>query len=122
MSIELEVQAWDGLPLETVNDKMHRRIITGDKMTVAQIFMKDGFLVPQHAHVNEQITQVISGRMRFWFGADRQTVRDVGPGEVVVIPANLPHEALMIGDVHEMDMWAPRREDWLNKTDDYLRK
>lgn len=122
MSTELEIQAWNSIPLETVNDKMHRRIITGENMTVAQIFMKDGFVVPQHSHVNEQITQVISGRMRFWFGADRQTVREVGPGEVVVIPANLPHEALMIGDVHEIDMWAPRREDWLNKTDDYLRQ
>ena len=45
----------------------------------------------------------------------------LGPGDVVVIPANLPHEATMIGDVLEFDSWAPRREDWLNKTDDYLR-
>ncbi len=117
----LQAISWDQVPLERVNDNMQRRIVTGEKLTVAQIHMKDGFIVPMHSHVNEQITQVISGRMKFWFGMDRQTVRELGPGEVLVIPANLPHEALMIGDVFEMDMWAPRREDWLNKTDDYLR-
>lgn len=118
----LEATAWEEIPLERVNERMQRRIVTGEKMTIAQIFMKDGFVVPQHSHVNEQITQVISGKMRFRFGIDGQTVREIGPGELIVIPANLPHEALMIGDVVEIDMWAPRREDWLNKTDDYLRK
>ena len=32
------------------------------------------------------------------------------------------HEALMIGEVEEIDTWAPPRQDWLDKTDDYLRK
>ena len=90
-------------------------------MTVARIYLKDGFLVPLHSHVHEQITQVISGRMRFAFGEDRAEVAEYGPGDVVVIPSNLPHEALAIGDVEEMDMWTPRRDDWLDGTDDYLR-
>ena len=46
----------------------------------------------------------------------------LGPGDVVVIPADLPHEATCVGDVEEMDMWSPRRQDWLDGTDDYLRK
>lgn len=112
---------WDEVEMETVNPSMRRRVVTGDRMTVARIWFKDGFLVPQHSHENEQITQVVSGRMRFRFGADRSEVVDVGPGGVLVIPSNLPHEALCIGDVEEIDMWSPRREDWLNKTDDYLR-
>jgi quercetin dioxygenase-like cupin family protein len=113
--------AWDEVPLEIVNPSMQRRIITGERMTVARIWFKDGFRVPQHSHVHEQVTQVIAGRMRFWFGADRSEVLDLGPGEVVVIPSDLPHEALCIGDVEEMDMWSPRRDDWLNGTDAYLR-
>ncbi|MEX2126185.1 MAG: cupin domain-containing protein [Woeseia sp.] len=117
----MQILNWDDVELETVNDKMQRRIVTGDRMTVARIYFKDGFLVPQHRHENEQITQVVSGTMRFRFGDDRSEVVDVGPGEVVVIPSNHPHEALCIGDVEEMDMWSPRRDDWLDKTDDYLR-
>ena len=108
---------WDEVELETVNPYMRRRIVTGELMTVARIYFSDGFLVPLHSHENEQITQVISGVLRFAFGADRSEKKDVGPGEVVVIPAHVPHEALAIGEVEEMDMWSPRREDWLNKTD-----
>jgi len=122
MSIE-ELQSinWDDIKLETVNASMKRRIVTGERMTVARIYFKDGFLVPQHSHDHEQITQVISGTLRFSFGEDRSEVFDVGPGGVVVIPSNLPHEALAIGEVEEMDMWSPRRDDWLDGTDDYLR-
>lgn len=112
---------WDKVELETVNPSMRRRIITGEKMTVARIYLADGFLVPMHAHVHEQITQVISGRMRFVFGEDRAETVEYGPGDVVVIPSNLPHEARAIGDVEEMDMWTPRRDDWLDGTDAYLR-
>jgi quercetin dioxygenase-like cupin family protein len=117
----MQLIRWDDIPLETVNDWMQRKIVTGERMTVARIWFKDGFLIPQHSHEMEQITQVVSGRLRFRFGEDRSEVLDVGPGEVVVIPSNLPHEALSIGDVEEVDMWSPRRDDWLNGTDDYLR-
>ena len=112
---------WDEVELETVNPQMRRRVVTGERMTVARIYFKDGFLVPMHSHVHEQVTQVFSGTLRFTFGDDRSRVIDVGPGDVVVIPSNLPHEALCIGDVEEMDMWSPRRDDWLDGTDDYLR-
>ena len=118
---DMQLIRWDDVPLETVNESMQRKIITGERMTVARIYFKDGFLVPQHSHEMEQITQVVSGRMRFWFGSDRSKTVDLGPGEVVVIPPNLVHEALCMGDVEEVDMWSPRRDDWLNGTDNYLR-
>jgi quercetin dioxygenase-like cupin family protein len=118
----VELLQWDRVPMETVNPMMRRQIITGELMTVARIYFRDGFLVPKHSHHNEQITQVVSGLMKFRIGEDGDESIDVGPGEVIVIPANLPHEALVVGDVVEMDMWAPRRDDWLNKTDDYLRR
>jgi quercetin dioxygenase-like cupin family protein len=113
---------WDEIPLETVNPSMKRRIVTGEKMTVARIYFEDGFVVPMHSHENEQITQVIRGKMHFVFGEDRSREMQLGPGDVVVIPAHLPHEATMIGEVEEMDMWSPRREDWLDGSDDYLRR
>ena len=114
--------AWDQVELETVNPQMQRRIVTGERLTIARIYFKDGFRVPLHSHEHEQVTQVISGVLRFWLGANREKTLDLGPGDVIVIPSNVPHEALCIGDVEEMDTWSPRRDDWLNKTDDYLRQ
>ena len=123
MSLEnLQSVNWDAVELETVNPHMQRRIVTGERMTVARIYLKDGFLVPMHSHVHEQITQVISGRMRFTFGDDRSEVAEYGPGDVIVIPSNLPHEGVSMGDVEEMDMWSRRRDGWLDGSDDYLRR
>ncbi|MCB0431154.1 MAG: cupin domain-containing protein [Flavobacteriales bacterium] len=113
---------WEDVTTEEVTPSMHRKIISGEKTMVARMKFKDGFLVPLHSHENEQITHCISGTMRFWFGADKEYTLDLNPGDVVVIPANLPHEALMIGDVEEVDTWSPPRQDWLDGTDDYLRK
>lgn len=113
---------WQDVPEETVTPKMKRKIIYGDKIMIAKMRFKDGFLVPKHSHENEQITQVTSGTIRFWFGENEDETIDVHAGESVVIPAHLPHAALMIGDVEETDTWAPPRLDWLDGTDDYLRK
>lgn len=113
---------WDSVPVEQVNPSMQRKIVTGKKMMIAKMKFKDGFLVPLHSHENEQITNVISGTIRFWFGANKDQVMDLHAGDIVVIPGNLPHEALMIGEVEEIDSCAPPREDWLNGTDHYLRK
>lgn len=113
---------WDEVPEEAVTPKMKRKLVYGDKVMVAKMRFKDGFVVPLHHHENEQITQVISGTIRFWFGKNEDQVMDIHAGECVVIPANLPHKALMIGDVEETDTWAPPRQDWLDGTDHYLKK
>ena len=113
---------WDDVPVEQVTPEMERKLVYGEKVMVAKMKFKDGFVVPLHHHENEQISQVISGTMRFWFGKDKEQTMDLHAGDVIVIPANVPHEALMIGDCEGIDTWAPRREDWLDGTDDYLRK
>jgi len=113
---------WNEVSEEVVNPSMTRKMIWGEKLMIARMKFKNGFVVPLHHHVHEQVTQVISGKMRFWFGENKEQVMELEAGEVVVIPSNLPHEALMIGDVEEVDTWSPPRQDWIDKTDDYLRK
>lgn len=113
---------WHSVSVEEVNASMKRQIITGEKLMVARMHFKDGFVVPLHSHVHEQVTQVVAGQIRFWFGENKEQLMDLFPGDVVVIPSNLPHEALMIGDVEEIDTWAPPRQDWLDGSDHYLRK
>jgi len=113
---------WDEVPSEQVTPQMQRRIIAGEKLMIAKMKFVDGFRVPLHSHANEQITEVISGTIRFWFGENREQQMDLHAGEMVVIPPNLPHEALMIGAVLEIDHWSPPRQDWLDGTDDYLKK
>ncbi|MCM4156835.1 cupin domain-containing protein [Gramella sp. AN32] len=112
---------WNDVPSEQVTEKMERKIVHGEKVMIAKMRFKDGFRVPLHSHINEQITNVVSGSIRFWFGKDKEEVIELHAGDIIVIPSNLPHEALMIGDVEEIDTWSPIREDWLDGTDAYLR-
>ena len=114
--------SWDKIPEEQVNPSMSRKILTGEKLMISKIKFTDGFVVPLHHHENEQITHVLKGTIRFWFGKDKEDTLDVHAGEFVVIPPGLPHEALMIGEVEEIDHWAPPRKDWLDGSDHYLRK
>ncbi len=114
--------AWSEVPAEQLNPSMLRRMVHGDRILVADMQFKNGFVVPLHHHVNEQVTLVKAGLIRFRLGADRSQVIDVHPGEVLIIPSNVPHEAEMIGDVEEMDVFTPLREDWISGTDDYLRR
>ena len=112
---------WDEIPLETVTDMLDRRLITGDRMMLAHVYLKQGCIVPKHSHENEQLTYILEGALRFWIGPEEKQI-DVHAGEVLVIPSNVLHKAEALEDTLDVDVFDPPRQDWLNKTDDYLRQ
>jgi quercetin dioxygenase-like cupin family protein len=112
---------WDDLPREELNPLIGRRYISGDSMMIAHIYLAKGAIVPKHEHVNEQITYVIEGRMRFALGEDASQHVEVGAGEVLHIPAHLPHSAEALEDTLDVDVFHPVRQDWLDGSDAYLR-
>src|SRR5512141_3144143 len=114
--------AWDEIPRETVSPMLDRRLITGDRMMIAHVYLKKGCIVPKHSHENEQLTYILEGALRFRLGEDQREVFVVNAGEVLHIPSNLPHEAEALEDTLDVDVFSPPRADWLNKTDAYLRK
>jgi quercetin dioxygenase-like cupin family protein len=113
---------WDDIPNEKVTDFLGRRLITGDRIMLAHVYLKKGCVVPKHAHENEQISYILEGVLRFWLGEDGQEERLVKAGEVLVIPSNLPHKAEALEDTLDVDVFSPPRQDWLDGTDDYLRR
>src|SRR5688500_14959976 len=113
---------WDDLPRERVTDKLDRKLITGDRMMLAHVYLAKGCIVPKHSHENEQLTYILEGALRFTLGEDQALEVTVSAGEVLHIPSNLPHRAEALEDTLDVDIFSPPREDWINKTDDYLRK
>ena len=113
---------WADIPKEQLSDVLDRKLITGDRMMLAHVYLKKGAVVPQHSHENEQITYILEGGLRFWIGADESEVIDVLAGEVLHIPSHVPHKAEALADTLDVDVFSPPRQDWLDKTDDYLRK
>lgn len=110
------------MPREKVSDMLDRRLITGERMMLAHVYLKKGCIVPQHSHENEQITYILEGALRFWIGADGAEEIVVAAGQVLHIPSNVPHKAEALEDTLDVDIFSPPRQDWLNKTDAYLRK
>ena len=117
---EVRHYRWDDMPRERVTDAIDRRIVTGPRMMIAHIYLKKDAVVPKHQHENEQITYVLDGALRFRLGEDGARVVDVRAGEVLVIPSNVPHEALALEDTLDVDVFNPPRQDWLDKTDSYF--
>ena len=113
---------WEEMPKERVSDMLDRRLITGDRMMLTHVYLKKGAIVPQHSHENEQITYILEGGLRFWIGDDEAQVIDVTAGEVLHIPSHVPHKAEALMDTLDVDIFSPPRQDWLDKTDDYLRQ
>ena len=112
---------WKDQPPEPMKGTITRRIVTGERIMFGEIRFKKGDTVPCHAHDNEQFTYVVEGALKFWFGVDGKQEVVVSAGEVVVIPSNLPHRAEALHDTVEFDIFCPPRQDWLDKTDTYLR-
>ena len=113
---------WKDLPEEQLSPLLGRKLITGTRMMLAHVYLKTGCVVPKHNHENEQLTYILEGALRVWIGEDGDQVLDVRAGEVLHIPSNVFHKAEALEDTLDVDVFSPPREDWLNKTDDYLRR
>jgi len=110
------------MPKERVSDLLERRLVTSERMMLAHVYLEKGCVVPRHSHENEQITYILEGALRFWIGENGEEEVIVRAGEVLVIPSNVPHKAEALEDTLDVDIFSPPRQDWLDKTDDYLRQ
>ena len=115
----VRLHRWDEIALAKVTEMLSRKIVTGEREMLAQVYLKRGCLVPMHSHEAEQMTYVLQGALKFLIGGEDITVRE---GEVLHIPSRVPHQAEALEDTFELDIFSPIRQDWLDHTDDYLRQ
>ena len=115
----MKLYHWDRVEKEQMNPLLARQVIHGEKMTVARIYLKKGGVVPTHQHINEQLSILESGKLRFVVDGKEVFLE---PGDMLLIPSNAPHMAEAIADSVATDVNSPVREDWLRGDDAYLRK
>ena len=106
------------IPLEELNPLLQRQFVVGQDVMLARVLLKKGCIVPEHSHHNEQITYILDGALKFWIDGKEIVVH---AGEVLCIPSNMPHKAEALVDTVDLDVFNPPREDWIGKTDQYLR-
>lgn len=108
------------MPVEHLNPLIERQFVHGEEAMLARLLLRKGCIVPEHSHINEQITYVLEGALRFTLDGD--DVVTVAAGETLVIPPNVKHSAEALEDTLDLDVFAPPRADWIQGTDAYLRK
>ena len=121
MSVGATHYRWEDLPKDSLKPDLARRLISTERMMLAHVYLEKGCVVPKHEHENEQLTYILEGAMRFWFGEDGSEVVDVAAGEVLHIPSYVPHRAEALETTLDVDIFCPPRADWLDGSDAYLR-
>jgi quercetin dioxygenase-like cupin family protein len=113
---------WTDLPKEQLKPDLERRLISTERMMLANVYLEKGCFVPTHSHENEQLTYILEGLLRFCLGEDDSEIVDVAAGAVLHIPSNMPHKAEALETTLDVDIFCPPRQDWLEGSDAYLRR
>lgn len=109
---------WSVIEKEQLSPGLARQVVHTGNMTVARIFVAKSAIVPRHSHVNEQITMIAEGKLKFMYDDHEQII---GEGQLLVTPPNVPHSVVALEDSLAIDIFTPQREDWITGDDAYLR-
>ena len=115
MARHVRIHRWDEIALEKVTEMISRKIVTGEREMLAQIYLKRGALVPIHSHESEQMTYILQGALRFRIDGEELIVRE---GEVLHIPSGVAHQSEALEDTLELDVFSPIRTEWLTAVDE----
>ena len=101
--------SWAEVPAEVVGPGITRQVVHGTRQTMIRYVYAPGALFPVHAHPQEQVTLVMSGRIAFEVDGERI---ELGAGDLIVLPGGVPHGARVIGEepVETFNALSPRRE------------
>ena len=110
MSREVTKYIWDEIPMDCPIPLLQRRRIFGEKMLAARMFLTKGCTVELHSHKNEQVSIVLSGRLKFFVGKDPTKELLLGAGEVLHIPAFTVHGVETLEDTDVIDLLSPPGE------------
>ena len=102
---------WSTIPIEHPGDGIERQMVVGQNLMICRFRFTPYLETPQHRHPHEQMSIVVSGRVRFFIEGGE---RICSPGDVLQFPANCLHGATMMDEeVVLIDVFTPLREDFL---------
>jgi quercetin dioxygenase-like cupin family protein len=85
------------------------RFIHTKGMTLAYWDVDADAALPEHSHPHEQIANVLEGEFELTVGGE---TRVLVPGQVAVIPSDVPHSGRAITYCRLLDAFQPAREDY----------
>ncbi len=102
---------WSSIPSERIAEGIERQMVVGENLMICRFRFAPFLVTPEHDHPHEQMSIVVSGRVRFFVEG---TERIASPGDVLHFPPNCWHGATMMDEeVVLIDIFTPVREDFL---------
>jgi len=102
---------WSNIPIEHPAEGIERQMVVGEQLMICRFRFAPFLVTPEHTHPHEQMSLVISGRVRFFVEGEERLAL---PGDVLHFPSNSLHGATMMDEeVVIIDIFTPRREDFL---------
>jgi quercetin dioxygenase-like cupin family protein len=102
---------WSTIPIERPAEGIERQMVVGQNLMICRFKFIPYLETPQHRHPHEQMSIVVSGRVRFFVEGEE---RICSPGDILQFPANCLHGATMMDEaVVLIDVFTPLREDFL---------
>ncbi len=118
-SKEVKFIHFNDMEEEKISDKISRRYVTGGDLSMAVFLMKKSAHIPKHKYPAEQIRYILKGSIKF---KTKDATYIVEAGDVLIVPPDVLHEYWALEDTIDLQIYSPPREDWINRTDFYLRK
>ena len=103
---------WEKMAWRTIRQGIERKAFTGEHATVALHRISPGHTLAPHSHPHEQIVYILAGTVDFHIGGE---VLRLGPGGLAVVPPNIMHHAVLVGDTPalNLDIFTPARPDYV---------
>ena len=104
------VANWSELAEDHPVPLLHRRKVTGEKAMVARVVLEPGCKVARHAHENEQIAIILSGKVKWLLGTPgtpSYEERVLTGGDTVVLRAMCPHGVEALEETVILDVFCP---------------
>ncbi|MEO9964704.1 MAG: cupin domain-containing protein [Reichenbachiella sp.] len=84
-------------------------LIHTDTLTIGYFNIAKGAVLPAHAHVHEQVTNLLEGEFEMTVGGETKILT---AGSVATIPSNAEHSGVALTDCKVIDVFNPVREDY----------
>ena len=99
------------LPLIPLGGGLSRRVLAqNEDMMAVEVTFEKGAVGAIHTHPHTQITYVLRGRFEATLG---NTTKILEVGDSYLTTPNLPHGVLCLEEGALLDVFTPRREDFL---------
>ena len=85
------------------------RFLHSENMTLAFWDVDPGAALPEHSHTHEQIANVLEGQFELTVAGESRVLE---PGQIAVIPSDVPHSGRAITACKLLDAFHPCRDDY----------